>query len=538
MLTRLRLIALVSIVGASVVGAPALTVPAAAQPAPKDTVLIAWRLGDTISADPAESFEFTFGEINNNVYDKLMHFVPPDLENLVPSLAESVAVSDDQLTYTFKTRKGVKFHSGNPFTAQDAAFSLQRAVILDKTPAFILKQFGFTAANVKEMVRATDDDTLVIRIANPVAPTFFLNCLTANVASIVDMKLLLANEKAGDLGYDWLKTRSAGSGAFKLQTYRALELIALERHDGYWRGAPQVRRVIFRHVAESAAQRLLLEKGDIDIARNLGPDDIDALSTKPGVKVRNVLRGRLTYLSLNQKVEALRKPEVHEAFKWLIDYEALEKSVMRNQGVTHQNFLPKGFLGAIEDRPYRQDLDKARALLKQAGLEGGFSAELIFQNGSPELELAQAIQASAAKVGIKLTVTPMDGRQLFPKYRARAHEIFMGRWGPDYPDPHTNAYTFAINPDNSDEAKQGGLLSWRNAWDIPEMTRMSRAALAERDGAKRAALYGEIQRLFLRTAPFAIMYQQVEPLGERDNVRGFDVGVKGADTFFTRLVKN
>ena len=110
-------------------------------------------------------------------------------------------------------KKGIKFRSGNPVTAHDAAYSLQRAVIMNKTPGFILTQFGFTKENVKEKIRATDDQTLVIETGEAVAPTFFYYCLTAVIGGIVDMKTVQAHEKGGDFGNEWLKTNSAGSRA-------------------------------------------------------------------------------------------------------------------------------------------------------------------------------------------------------------------------------------------------------------------------------------------------------------------------------------
>ena len=122
------------------------------------------------------------------------------------------------MTYTFKMREGVKFHTGNPVTAEDAAWSLQRAVKLNKTPAFILTQFGFTPENVDredQGDRATPSSSIVTDKAY--APTFFYNILTAIVASIVDKKEAMAHEANGDFGYEWLKTNSAGSGPYRLR---------------------------------------------------------------------------------------------------------------------------------------------------------------------------------------------------------------------------------------------------------------------------------------------------------------------------------
>ena len=119
---------------------------------------MAWQFDDIISLDPAEIFEFSGAEYSAQVYDRLVGIDLKDTSKIVPALAESWTVSDDGKTYTFKIRDGVKFHSGNPLTAEDAAYSLQRAVKLNKSPAFILTQFGFTKDNAEQKIKATDPD--------------------------------------------------------------------------------------------------------------------------------------------------------------------------------------------------------------------------------------------------------------------------------------------------------------------------------------------------------------------------------------------
>ncbi|HEY5598414.1 MAG TPA: ABC transporter substrate-binding protein, partial [Kiloniellales bacterium] len=116
----------------------------AAAETPKDTLVMAYQIDDIITLDPAEIFEFTAAEYAGNTYLRLIGYDVNDVSKIFGVAAESWSVSDDGKTYTFKMRQGVKFASGNPMTAEDAAFSLQRAIILDKSPAFILSQFGFT----------------------------------------------------------------------------------------------------------------------------------------------------------------------------------------------------------------------------------------------------------------------------------------------------------------------------------------------------------------------------------------------------------
>lgn len=504
---------------------------------PKDTVVMAKQIDDIISLDPAEAFEFSGVEVGANVYDKLIGVDVASGNKLVGELAESWTVSPDNLTYTFKLRPGVKFHSGNPLTSADVVYSFQRAVTLNKSPGFILLQFGFTKENVLEKIKAPDPSTVVITVSKPFAPTFFLNCLTSGVASIVDSKLVQANVKGDDFGNEWLKLNSAGSGAYSVRAYRPNEQYALEANASWWKGAPKNKRVIVRHVAEPASQRLLLEKGDIDIARNLTKDQLESIAANADVARSQGDKGYILYLGLNTKNPNFAKPEVREAMKWLVDYDSIERNIVAGTFKPHQAFLPKGFLGAIDDKPYKFDPAKAKDLLAKAGLPNGFTVTMDVRNTSPITEIAQAIQANWSQAGVKLELLPGDGKATLTKYRARTHDIYIGQWGPDYLDPHTNAETFAINENNGEDAKSK-TLAWRNAWDIPEMTKVTQAAVLEPDAAKRSETYGKLQREHQQVSPFVIMFQQVEVSAQRKSVAGWVIGPTSDTNFYAPIVKN
>src|SRR6202030_1129828 len=109
------------------------------------------------------------------------------------------------------------------------------------------------------------------------------------------------------------------------------------------------------------------------------------------------------------------------------------------------------------------DSARARAILASAGLGECFAVTTGVRNASPWTEVAQALQAGFAGAGIALTIIPGDGKQVLTKYRARHHDIFLGEWGTDYPDPHSNAEAFALNEDNSDTAAKK-TPAWRHAW--------------------------------------------------------------------------
>lgn len=523
----------------------AATAPAFAE-TPKDTLVEAFAIDDVITMDPGEAFELTAAEITGNTYSMLVRLDINDTTKVVGDLADSWTVSDDGLTYTFKLKPGLKFASGNPVTAEDVAWSFERAVKLDKSPAFILTQFGLTGDNVTEKAKATDEQTFVFTVDQAYAPSFVLNCLTATVGAVLDKKLVLENVKPvtptdeykydNDFGNEWLKTGYAGSGPFKLREWRANEVIVLERNENYYGEQAKLARVIYRHMKESSGQRLALEAGDIDVARNLEPGDFDAVSKNADLATTNAPKGTVYYISLNQKNANLAKPEVREAFKYLVDYDAIGSTLIKGIGEIHQSFLPKGVLGALDENPYKLDVAKAKELLTKAGLADGFTVTMDVRNGQPVTGIAESFQQTLGQAGVKLEIIPGDGKQTLTKYRARNHDMYIGQWGMDYFDPNSNAETFTSNPDNSDEGKNK-TLAWRNAWDVPELTKKTKDALLERDSAKRAETYKELQKTVLGESPFVIIFQQTEVAGYRGNVKGLKLGPSFDTNFVAGITK-
>ena len=397
------------------------------------------------------------------------------------------------------------------------------------------------STNIRDLtIKQTGSLSLTVETDKAYAPSLVYNCLTANVASVVDKKLVLSKEVqidgAGDLGAAWLKTNFAGSGPMKIREWRANEIVALERNDNYWGAKAIPARVIYRHIKESATQRLLLVKSDADIARNRTPQDLDALAANKDIRSTATPKGTVYYFSLNQKNPTLAKPEVREAFKWLVDYDAIAKTLIKNIGVVQQNFLPLGLLGASKDQPYKLDVAKAKLLLAKAGVPTGFKVTIDMRTVQPVQGITEAMQQTFKQAGIELEILPGDGKQTLTKYRARTHDIYIDSWGADYWDPHTNADTFARNTNNADDAKSKPL-AWRNAWDIPELTKLADAAALERDAAKRARMYQELQAEFRKSSPFVMIYQQTEVAAYRSNVTGLTLGPTSDSTYLYKVGK-
>ena len=518
--------------------ATALLASGASQAAtPRNTFVLAKDIADIITMDPAEVFELTTGEIVASIYDRVMMFEPEDLQTLVGGVTESYEVSNAGKTITFKMRSGLKFHSGNPVRAEDVAWSLQRVVKLNKTPAFIITQFGWNPENVDDLIRAIDDDHVEITITEEFSPGLVLNAMSAGVASVVDKELVMSHEKDGDLGYDWLKSNSAGSGAFSLRTWKANEIVTLEANQDYRHGAPAMKRVILRHVAEPSSQRLLLEKGDIDMARNLTPDQVKGISGNDDLMVDGYPKGTIVYMAANASHPILGKEAVVQAMRHLVDYDSMANSFLAGQFVVHQAFWPAGLWGALETTPYQQDVAAAKSLLANAGHADGFEITIHTLTNSPFPEIAQSLQANLAEGGIKANIVTLEGKTLWPKYRAREHDIILARWSPDYVDPHSNADAFAHNPDNRAEAKLTGVLAWRNAWANEASNRLAVMARNETDLDKRRQQYLELQAMLQKTGPYVILFQQNEQVARRNNVNGFVSGSNFDLVFYRNVVK-
>jgi len=540
-----------TMIGAAFVGGVLFASPSAIVPikaaTPNDTLVQAFALDDIISLDPAEVFEMASVEIIANSYALLVRFNPEDPVNVLPELAVDWVVSDDGLHYQFTLREGVKFASGNELTAEDVAFSFERVVKLDKSPSFLLTQFGLTGENVTDRAKAISPRVFELTIDKPYAPSFVLNVLTSSVAAVVDKKSVV--EKAQevtpsesypyetDFGNDFLKNSYAGAGAYKIMGWRANESVVLEANENFYGDQPKLKRVIYRHMKESSGQRLALQAGDIDVARNLEPGDVEAIAQREGLTITSALKNRFYYLGLNQKNAILAHPKVREALKYLVDYEGLESTILRSIGTTHQAFLPIGQFAALDENPYAFNVEKAKLLLSEAGFDDGIDLTIDVRNQQPDLGVVESLQQTFAKAGVRLEILSGDGRQVLTRYRGRAHDIVFIEWGSDYDDPHSNTSAFVYNPDNSDSSRFK-VVAWRNFWDIPELSARTEAALLEPDAAKREEIYQSLQREVLADGPYVIIFQWTEIAGLRANVKDYHLGPNIGSNLVHNVSKN
>ncbi|TCR65342.1 ABC transporter substrate-binding protein [Bosea sp. BK604] len=476
---------------------------------PADQIVLGFSMLNILTMDPG-AMNGAEMEYIANMYDYLIETDPTDKSKILPGLATSWTVSDDRQTLTFKLRDGIKFQSGNPLTAEDVVWSFRRILQLNLGQATFWKSFGFTADNVTQLVTAPDPLTVEIKLPAPTDPQLMLYNLTMGGAVAVDRKLVAQHEKDGDRGAAWLKTNSAGSGAFKLQNWQPNNTLVLERNADYWRGAPKMRRVIYRHLPESQAQRLAIERGDIDIAMTMNATDIGALKDNKNVQIESTVMGTVYYLGASMKDPKFADKRVRLALRHLVDYDGINNTLMPYYGIKHLRPIQKKAMGSLPDPDYKLDVPKAKQLLAEAGYPNGFKTTLRVLSDAPFPSVAAAMQSTMAQAGIDAQILMGNGEQVYGAMRKREFELIIGLGGGGSdPHPHSNLRSQIFNPDNSDEAKMSAFQGWRAAFHSPELNKDIETALLERDPEKQKSMYEDIQRKVEDVVPALQPFSQV-----------------------------
>jgi peptide/nickel transport system substrate-binding protein len=498
---------------------------------PRDALVMAWNLDALITFDPAQ-----IGEVNGadiiigNVCSTLVEYDPKDVTKIVPGTAESWSSSPDGLTLTFKLRSDLKFPDGTPATAEDAAWSLQRAVLLGYFSSANLIQWGFNKDQIADQIQAPDATTLVLKLSKPYPAPLLLSAAFAhnNVATILSKAAGLKNAKTvdgkSDLGNGFFKTAPVCVGPYHVTRWDANDVVILERNDNYFGPKPGLRRIIIRHVPESSAQRLLLQKGDIDVARLLNTDDLKVLESNKDIHIEQTSQHGTTYLAMNTNDPILGNPKVREAIRYLIDYDGLTNTILPYKGVPRADLVPEGAFGALnrkEGQPFSLDLAKAKQLLTEAGYPDGFSKKLILSANDIFPAIAQHVATNAAKVGIKLELEQMADANLFTRGRNRDFEVQLVAWNAGYPDADAMISRHATNPDPRPEAKLVGYPVWRTGWQSTDINAKAEAARLEQDPKKRADMYRDIQQYMMHNGPMAYIFQAIRPIAVRTSVKDF-----------------
>src|SRR5262252_7231487 len=387
---------------ALLLGATLLPSPAQAQsgkPAPGE---LRWALHVTLAArwlDPAETEAFnTPFMVMYAVHDAMLKPMRAGLST--PSLAESWREAKDHLSYTFALRKGVRFHNGDPVTAEDVKFSWDR---YKGASAKLLKD------KVKE-VQVLDPGQVRFVLREP-WPDFitFYGTTASGAGWIVPKKYV---ERVGEDGF---KAAPVGAGPYKVVSFKPGVELVLEAFDGYWRKTPSVKHLVMRSMPEEATRAAALKAGEVDIAYLLTGPTADAVRKTPGFRLAAPLVSGAFWLELPDQWDP-KSPwadqRVRLAASHAIDRASLNQAEMLGFGRLTGNYVPRIFQFAVPMEPHAYDPARAKKLLAEAGYPNGFDAG-DFNPFPPYDSMGEAVIGNLQAVGIKSRLRTMERAAYF-----------------------------------------------------------------------------------------------------------------------------
>lgn len=481
---------------------------------PNPDTLIWAAYGGVDTMDPSIGYDVEAARVVQNIYDRLVMYNGASTD-LVPSLATKWEVSPDGTTYTFYLRKGVKFHDGTEVTAKDVKYSFDRMIKINKGPAWI-----YTQDLDLNSVKVIDDYTVQITLTHAYAP--FLYTIAYVGGSIMNSTLVMSHETDGDMGQAWLQSHDAGSGPYVMSQWVPNVQVVLNKFADYWHGwdGKHVSTVIIKPVTEVSDQKMMLSRGDIDIAGGIDVDQIPSMEGQPGI---NVFKGQslsITYIGFNCQKQYTNNPLVRQAISYAFDYAGVLQGVLKGNAIQLQGPVPQGLWGHDNNLfVYPTDLKKAKALMAQAGYpDGGFSLTFAYYTGSDiNRRLGLALQSALQELGVTLNIQGYTHAAFYQQVTSgadNAPDVFAWGWVPDYADP--DDYVFSMF-DTASWGTPGNATYYSN----PVLDNVLAAAQVETDHQKRVEYYMQAQALIVSDAPWIFVYQQERLLAMRNWVKGF-----------------
>jgi peptide/nickel transport system substrate-binding protein len=351
-----------------------------------------------------------------NSYDRLMTYgsktlpdgsVMYDYTQLQPELAESWEVAADGKSVIFKLRQNAVFHDGTPVTAEDVKWSFDRAVTVGGFPTFQMKAGSLETPEQFEVV---DKHTFKVNFLR--SDKLTLPDLAVPVAAIYNSTLAKKHATPQDpWAMEWLKNNTAGGGAYKITNWRPGSETVYERFDKWVSGPkPAIAKIIVREIPSASAQQALVERGDVDIAFDLGPRTVaDLRKNKKLQLIGTPVENAMWYVGMNTAKPPFDNLKVRQAVAYVLPYQKIMDAAVYGQGIP----LFGGAANKDWPRPthYQTDVAKAKALLAEAGFANGFSTTLSFDQGLSLISepIALLVQESLASIGIKTTIEKIPG---------------------------------------------------------------------------------------------------------------------------------
>ena len=421
------------------------------------------------SLDPHKTVKAGTREVMFNVFEGLMKPTPNG--DLTPAIAESYEVSEDRMTYTFHLREGVQFHNGKTVTAEDVVYSIQRCAAATETGIVQVEAFS-----VIQDIKTPDDKTVAITISEP--SNEFISYMTTAILPA---------------DYDKQDTAPVGTGPFKFVSRTAQDSVVLEKFDGYWGTPAQLDKVTLKIIENADSLMMSLQSGAIDLCAHLTSTQVAQLGENFDVAAGTMNLVQALYL--NNAEKPFDDVRVRQALCYAVDKQEIIDLAFDGYGSPIGSSMYPAFGKYFDDsltNYYTKDVEKAKALLAEAGYPGGFDMTItVPSNYKPHMDTAEVLVQQLAQIGVNAAIEPIE-------WESWVSDVYVGRQfqstvvGVDASNMTARALlerftsTYGKNFINYSSAKYDDLFAQAQAcYDDAEQTQLYRAM--ERDLTENAA---------------------------------------------------
>ncbi|HIY08194.1 MAG TPA: hypothetical protein H9680_02525 [Firmicutes bacterium] len=470
---------------------------------------------DASSLDPQTQNDGYSEEITKMLYNTLFKF--DENATPVPSLVESYEVSDDDLTWTFKLKEGVKFHNGKELTSADVVASFNRAIPDDS---------GYIATSMIEpieSVEAVDTYTVAIKTFEPYGP--MLSLLSNYNTAIMDADYV--EQYGRDLGTS-VETIN-GTGPYKITDWSKDEEIVLVKNDDYFDGAAQIGTIHYLVIPEASSRVIALENGEVDVIYSVSAEDIPRLEETEGLTVMAAagVGQRLFRFGCNDPI--MSNTLVRQALVYAVDREAIRTALFDGVSEASTGPLAPVIFGSYDYGAIEQDQDKARELLAQAGYPDGFDTKIVTTaHYAKGVELAEMLAAQFEEIGVHAEIEVMEMSVLLPLWSGVTAEEFdqplfimgAGTSMVDADGGYRGLYT--TTPDGRNDRNYG-------FYSNEEVDRLVQAGMTETDPEQRKEYYRQAGQILYLDDPAGIwLYDQYNVIAYRDGIEGLRLDAQGS----------
>ncbi len=492
--------------------------PAAAAPAGKSGgTMVFGRYADSLFLDPVLNDANLDIWVLNSLYDTLLQSTQ-DGTGIEPMLATGYEAADDALSYTITLRDGIKFADGSDITPADVVWSLNRA----RNPENGIWSFSLESV---DSVEAVGDNQVLITLNRP-DPSIPAALAMFNSAV---MPQALFEATPGETDADKAKVFAEapiGSGPFVLKEWVRGEYMNLERNPYYWQTdadgvqLPYLDGVRFEIIPEDATRILKLQAGEINGAEFIPLSRVGELEADPNINMELFPSTKVNDLLMNGRpelldgtVNPLGDVRVRQALNFATDKDALIQLVTYGTGKVMESYMSSTTPLFAPQAMYPFDLEKAKALLAEAGYPDGFEVSCLAISGNADdAALLTAVQQMWAQAGVTLKIEQVDSATRTARYRANDFQMRTAAWTNDINDPSQITSYFAI---------YSVVESLHTGFQNDELEALFADSQKELDNAKRAEQYDQIQKIFVENAPVIFLYETPYPVALRTDVKDF-----------------